>query len=478
MRRPRDAHLGTLARRALVDAAPEVFWLDTDDAPDPAPALTGHIDADLAVVGGGFTGLWAALLAKEADPGRDVVVVESGRVGSGATGRNGGFCDASLTHGIANGLRHFPEELPELVRLGRGNLAAIVSTIERYGIDARFEQTGSLTVAAAPHLVPDIAEEHALHDEWGEDSVLLDRDGVRALVDSPLYEGGVWQRSNLGICDPARLAWGLRAAAESLGVRVHERTEVTGVRRSRGGVSLLAESGSVDAARVLLATNAYPGLVPALRRRVVPVWDYVLVTEPLGAEQLRRIGWRERMGVGDAANQFHYYRLTADDRILWGGYDAIYHYGNGLGTDLEQRASTQAMLARHFYETFPQLEDVAFTHRWGGPIATTTRFCVTFGTAHHGRTAFAAGYTGLGVGASRFGAAAGLALLDRAKGRPDPAILSLEFVRSRPMPWPPEPLRWVGIQMTRHALARADRHEGRRGPWLRLLDSFGVGFDS
>lgn len=478
MRRGRGSGPEALARRGLVDAAPTVFWLDTADAPDPAPVLTGNVEADLAVVGGGFTGLWTALLAKEADPGRDVVLVELGRVGSGATGRNGGFCDASITHGIANGLRHFPEELPELLRLGRENLAGIVSTIERHGIDARFEATGTLGVATAAHLVPDLVEEHELCTEWGEDSVLLDRDGVRGLLGSPLYEGGVWQRSNVGICDPARLAWGLRHVAESLGVRFFERSAATGVRRDGAGMSVDAESGRLRAKRVVLATNAYRGQLRSMRRRVVPVWDYVLVTEPLSAEQLDRVGWHDRMGVGDATNQFHYYRLTADDRILWGGYDAIYHYGSGVGADLEQRVSTQTMLARHFYETFPQLEDVRFTHRWGGPIATTTRFCVTFGTAHRGRTAFSIGYTGLGVAASRFGAEVALALVDRARGRPAPDFLSLDLVTSRPLPWPPEPLRWLGIQMTRHALARADRREGRRGPWLRLLDALGVGFDS
>jgi glycine/D-amino acid oxidase-like deaminating enzyme len=207
---------------------------------------------------------------------------------------------------------------------------------------------------------------------------------------------------------------------------------------------------------------------------VVPVWDYVLMTEPLSPEQLASIGWARRQGLADAANQFHYYRRTGDDRILWGGYDAIYFRGNGVGAELEQREETPRLLARQFFETFPQLDGVRFTHRWGGPIATTTRFTMTAGTTHAGRVSHAVGYTGLGVGASRFGARVALDLL----GDEPTELTRLRFVRRPPVPFPPEPLRSVGIGLTRRAIAAADRHDGRRGPWLRLLDRFGVGFDS
>ena len=211
-----------------------------------------------------------------------------------------------------------------------------------------------------------------------------------------------------------------------------------------------------------------------MRRRIVPVWDYVLVTEPLSPSQLSELGWRRRQGVSDAANRFHYYRLTADDRILWGGYDAIYHFGNGMGSGAEQRDATFSRLAQHFFRTFPQLEGVRFTHRWGGPIDTCSRFFAFYGLAHQGRVAYAAGHTGLGIGASRFSARVALDLL---AGRDTEATRS-GLVRTRPLPFPPEPLRWTVIQATRRGLARADRRQGRRGPWLRLLDRLGVGYDS
>jgi glycine/D-amino acid oxidase-like deaminating enzyme len=207
---------------------------------------------------------------------------------------------------------------------------------------------------------------------------------------------------------------------------------------------------------------------------VVPVYDYALVTEPLSPYQLASIGWRNRQGVGDSGNRFHYYRLTRDDRVLWGGYDAIYHYGSRIDSRYEQRPETFAVLARHFAETFPQLGDVRFTHRWGGVIDTSTRFCAFYGTAGRGRIAYALGFTGLGVGASRFAADVVLDLLSAS----DTERTRLEMVRRRPLPFPPEPVRAAGIALTQRALARSDRDGGRRNLWLRTLDRAGLGFDS
>jgi len=152
----------------------------------------------------------------------------------------------------------------------------------------------------------------------------------------------------------------------------------------------------------------------------------------------------------------------------------VYHFGNRIDPALEQRDATHGLLARQFFEAFPQLEGLGFSHRWGGVIDTCTRFSVTFGTAFDGRVAYAVGYTGLGVGASRFGARVCLDLLDR----PDSDLAALRFVRSSPLPFPPEPARWIGISLTRKELARADRNGGRRGIWLRALDRVGLGFDS
>jgi glycine/D-amino acid oxidase-like deaminating enzyme len=228
------------------------------------------------------------------------------------------------------------------------------------------------------------------------------------------------------------------------------------------------------ARRVAMGTGAFPAPLRRLRAYLVPVYDYVLMTEPLNAQQLASIGWRNRQGVGDTANQFHYYRLTADNRILWGGYDAVYYNGGKITTARNQRPATSRKLAAHFFETFPQLDGVRFSHTWGGVIDTCARFCAFFGTAYGGRLAYAAGYTGLGVGATRFG---GEVILDLLAGEPTERT-TLEMVRTKPVPFPPEPLRSAVIQLTRWSIARADERDGQRNLWLRTLDRVGLGFDS
>jgi glycine/D-amino acid oxidase-like deaminating enzyme len=198
------------------------------------------------------------------------------------------------------------------------------------------------------------------------------------------------------------------------------------------------------------------------------------VTEPLTAAQLASVGWRNRQGVADSGNQFHYYRLTADNRILWGGYDAIYHFGRVIRTSYDQRPATFTRLAEHFFTTFPQLEGIGFSHRWGGAIDTCSRFCAFFGTAHRGRVAYALGYTGLGVGATRFGARVMLDLLSGERTE----LTELEMVRSKPLPFPPEPFAYLGVQSVRWSLDQADRRSGRRNLLLRALDAIGMGYDS
>jgi glycine/D-amino acid oxidase-like deaminating enzyme len=325
-----------------------------------------------------------------------------------------------------------------------------------------------------PHQLAELDEDAGLARRFGHDAEVLDRAGTRAQLDSPLFLGALWTRTGSALVHPGKLAEGLRSAAVRAGVQIYEGSAVRDLRRTNAGVSVLTLAGAVNARRVLLATSAYPPLVRAIGRYVAPVYDYALMSEPLSPEQRDSIGWHGRQGVGDMANQFHYYRLSADDRILWGGYDAVYRYGGPVGAQYDDCEPTFAKLSQHFFTTFPQLAGLRFSHRWGGAIDTCSRFSVFFGKALGGRVVYALGYTGLGVGASRFGARAGLDLLD---GRATD-VSSLAMVRRRPLPFPPEPLRSAVIQLTRNRLAAADRDGGRRGVWLRTLDRLGLGFDS
>ncbi|CAM5688105.1 FAD-dependent oxidoreductase OS=Streptomyces alboniger OX=132473 GN=CP975_26180 PE=4 SV=1 [Streptomyces alboniger] len=461
---------------SLSDAKPVPYWLDDPGRPAPGPALTGDDRCDLLVVGGGYSGLWTALIAKERDPRREVVLVEGREAGWAASGRNGGFCAASLTHGISNGLSRWPGEIAKLEELGARNLDEIEAAVKRYAIDCDFERTGEIDVATEPHQMAELREtyeEMAAHGLAGG-AELLDADALREHVDSPTFLGGLWDREGVALLNPAKLAWGLKRACLEKGVRVYEHTPALELAPAGAGMAVRTPYGRVFARQVALATNVFPSLVKRLRPYTVPVYDYALMTEPLTDDQLAAIGWKNRQGLGDSANQFHYFRLSADNRVLWGGYDAIYPFGGKVRAEHDHRPETYAKLAGHFFTCFPQLEGVRFTHAWGGAIDTCTRFSAFFGTAHKGRVAYAAGYTGLGVGATRFGADVMLDLLSGERTE----RTELEMVRTKPLPFPPEPFAWTGVALTKWSLARSDANGGRRNLWLKTMDRLGLGFDS
>jgi len=464
---------GDSVSSALADAEPASFWLQDTPARAPFEPADGPHQADLLVVGGGFTGLWAAIEAKRADPERAVILVDADRLAGGASGLNGGFIAESLTHGLAHGVAMWPDQMPDLLRQGRQNLDEIAALLDEHGIDACLQRRGKSVVALRPGQVDGLARSCALHLTHGEQAELLDREQAQADVRSPTYLGALRVRSGGGTVHPGRLAEGLIAIAARLGVRMHERTPVSSLRRSGAGLVARTSAGDIRARQAILATNAFPPLLRRLRAWIVPVVDHVLVTEPLGPSQRASIGWREEQGLTDPGNRFHYYRLTPDGRILFGGYDAAYHFRGVIRADDPARMRSYRTLAAHFQGTFPQLEGVRFTHRWFGIIDTTSRFTPLFGTALGGRVAYAVGFTGLGVGSSRFAARTALDLLAEARTE----RTNLRLVSRRPVPFPPEPMRYPLIRLTQAALEAEDR-TGRRGAYLRLLDRIGVGFDS
>jgi glycine/D-amino acid oxidase-like deaminating enzyme len=364
--------------RALDGLSPTPFWLDSSLAPVTEAPLTGSVECDLAVVGAGYHGLWTALLAKERDPSREVVVLEAGRLGWQASGRNGGFCMATLTHGLANNEARWPGDLERLTQAGIRNLQEM--------------RAGAGRDVAAP----------------------------------------------------------------------------------RAGVVLDTPAGEVRAAQAVLATNAFPALIRRLRFYTVPVYDYALMTEPLSDEQLASIGWKNRQGLADAGVFFHYFRISEDRRILWGGWDGIYHWRNRIRPEYDQRRVTFELLSRQFFAMFPQLQGLRFTHGWGGVIDVCSRFTAFYGTAMGGRVAYGLGFTGQGVALVRFAANVCLDLLAGEKTE----RTALPIVGSKPIPWPPEPLRAGAIALTQRSMQRAQDNGGDRDLWLRTLDRFDLGFDT
>jgi glycine/D-amino acid oxidase-like deaminating enzyme len=448
---------------ALEGSVNRPFWLDDVGVRIRFPQYRAEETTDLAIVGGGFLGLWTAVLAKERHPDRRVILLEAREVGWAASGRNGGFCEASLTHGEENGKSRWPEEYPRLESLGLQNLEEIADTVHRYNMACDFERTGAIVVAVEPY-----------QDEMLRGDGYMSAERVCAEVASPTYLSGQWDRETTAMLHPGKLVTELARVATELGVRIFEHSRVNDLKPQRSNVCLQTVGGSLTATRVVLATNAFPSLLMRYRLHTIPVYDYVLMTEPLSATQLAAVGWKNRQGLSDLGNQFHYYRLTRDNRILFGGYDAVYNFGGKLNKKYDDRAASFKRLASHFFTTFPQLEGLRFTHRWGGAIDTSTRFCAFYGQAFGNKAVYAAGLTGLGVAATRFAANV---LLDKADGL-DTERTRLRMVRELPMPFPPEPIAYAAVQATRWALNRADHNHGRRNLLLRTLDALGLGFDS
>ena len=215
---------------AIADADQYAFWLDGVDEPESNPTLVRTESCDLCVVGGGYTGLWTAIIAKERDPSRDVVLVDAATCGAAASSRNGGFMDSSLTHGIANARARWPDEVALLEELGLRNLDEIERSIRKYGIDCGYERTGVIEVANSTHppsFFEEIREDYELMRSLGHDVEWLDADAMQAQVHSPIYTGGVWDKGGSALVDPARLVWGLKRTAETLGVRIYEDTKAT-----------------------------------------------------------------------------------------------------------------------------------------------------------------------------------------------------------------------------------------------------------
>jgi len=454
---------------------PQLYWLDADPLePEPHATLIGETTTDLCIVGAGYTGLWTALLAKEKNPERHVIIIEQLETGAGASGRNGGFCSYSLTHGFMNGYSRFKDEMAIIERLGRENLEAIEATIKKYGIDCQFELTGEISVANEEWQMEDLIEIANLRNSFGDSVQILSKEEMQARVHSPISVGGLWDPDGTALIDPARLVWGLEQACIKSGVVIYENTSALWLERASKGIIVHTPYGTVYAQKVALATNIYRSLIRRAKKYVVPVYDFQLVTEPLTPEQMESIGWKDREGLSEAGNQFHYYRLTKDNEILWGGYDAIYNFRGKVRHEYETSAETYAHLAQAFLETFPQLQGIKFTHGWGGAIDTCSRFTQFWGKAHRGKVAYVMGYTGLGVGASRFGAQVMLDLLDGE----DNERTRLSMVKKKPLPFPPEPFKFIFIRLTQWSLNKSDQNQGKRNLWLKFLDFFGLGFDS
>ena len=458
-----------LAKQALRNTTFDTYWLDCLEVIEDQPALTTDIDCDLLVVGGGFCGLWTTIHAKQADPGRDVVLIEAKSIANGASGRPAAIMSTSVMHGIDNTERMFPGEVEALEKLGRENMDGFKATIEAHNIDCDIEWGGEMVVSIGDDGLDIVEKDYQLYQKYGHDAEILDKQQIQAEINSPIFHGAVWSKRRSGTVHPGKLVRGLKQLALKLGVKIYENTPHIGNRYSNQRIQVQTPKANINTAKVLLATNAWGAGHKKIKTRVAAIRDRILVTEPLTGEQMDTVGWQNRQGIYDTRTQLNYMRLTADNRILFGGR-LEYFYANNTDPIQDKEAAPYIRLVQSFYRTFPQLkDDIRFSHAWSGPIGLTTRMAVHYQRYHHGNMVYAGGYSGFGVTASRFGARVGLAILD---GNDTPET-RMTFARTIPNYIPPEPFRWIGAKITMYALDTLDEKGGWRKPWIWIVQKMG-----
>jgi glycine/D-amino acid oxidase-like deaminating enzyme len=453
-----------------------IYWLETAPSALNEP-LRGQTTADVAIVGGGYTGLWTAYELKCLDDSIDIAILEGDEVGHGASGRNGGFAmtllDMSLAHLVRN---HGAEAARVAHEAVADSVHEIGEVCVKENIDCDFVGSGMFVVSTNPAQDARVQADIDAAAALGLDGIReLDRDAIQEEVHSPSYRKALFD-NNCAVLNPAKLARGLKSVLERMGVRIYEGTPVRQISSAANSIELTTEKGRVAADQVVLATNAWASRRPEFKRKVVPLYTYIVLTEPLSDEQRASIGWQGGQGVEDKRNYVHYYRPTADGRILWGGTDGVVYVNPRIGPSRDRNEKVFRQLESTFKSTFPQLSDVRFTHRWGGPVAITVEFVPLFGTLDGGRIHYGLGYNGHGVAPSHTG---GRILADLVLDK-DRGYRSLFFVESKEPTFPPEPLTWLGAGLTRRALKRQDRRmdkgrdAGEMDPWvLRVAKKLG-----
>jgi glycine/D-amino acid oxidase-like deaminating enzyme len=435
-------------------SAPSLWLESCGDDLTPRPALPGPIDADMAIVGAGYTGLWTAHHLLRHDPSLRVAVLEREIAGWGASGRNGGWCSALFPVSPARLARGFGAAPAEaLAGALRSTVDDVGAWCTEHDVDAGFVKSGTLSLARG---APQVNRLHGT-GEW------LDADTARARIAATGVDGAVFT-PHCATVQPAALVRGLARVVEAQGATIHEQTAVTAIAPGR----VATPAGEVRAEVVVRATEGYTADLPGSRRLLAPIWSLVIASEPLPDATWRDIGWSGRETLNDDRHLIIYAQRTADGRIVFGGRGAPYRFGSAT-TGTTGHARTHRALEAALHDLLPQTKDARITHRWGGVLGVPRDWMpsVTFdrGTG----LGWAGGYVGDGVACS---ALAGRTLADLILGRPTDRT-RLPWVGHRWRKWEPEPLRWLGIRTMTAVMASADGAEARTGEparRARLLD--------
>lgn len=438
---------------------PKSYWMKTRPY-TPGDTLKEDIHVDVAVVGGGFTGLSTAYHLKKAEPAMRIAILESEIIGYGASGRNGGFnmtlfgltlSITALRFGKAKAkeAHHYMERAVDLLR----------DLVDELGLECDYEHPGFLRVATSKKYKSRILHEIELAHKLGLEGIeWLDKDQIQEQVKSPMYMGAWWE-PRCGILNPAKLAWSWAEAIRPMGIDIYERTPVTEVSRGSRHMTLSTPQGKVQADKVVFATNAWSHFFPELKRKQVPVWTHIVITEPLNDGLYREIGWQHRQGIEDARNLVHYYRLTADNRIVMGGRDVS--LSKGFDMDKDDNEKTFEGLRKDVREIFPPLKDIAFTDAWGGPVSVPMDMAPALGYLGDKRAVYSLGCVGHGVSLTHLN---GQTVRDLVLER-QTDLTDVFFVNRTTIPWPPEPLRQMVVNAIVGYMHMEDRlYDARKKP--------------
>jgi len=417
------------------------YWMKTREY-TPGLPLKEDIDVDAAIVGGGFTGLSTAYHLKKEQPGMRIALFENEVIGFGASGRNGGFNMTlfGLTLSIT-ALRFGKTKAKESHHYMERAVDLLKDLVEELNLDCDYEHPGFLRVATSEKYIKRIQHEIELAHKLGLEGIeWLDKNQTREQVNSPLYLGAWWE-PRCGILNPAKLSWAWADVLRNMGVEIYERTPVTELKRKKEGIVLVTPNGRVRAEKAVLATNAWSHFFPKLKRKQLPVWTHIVISDPLTDDQYESIGWQNRQGIEDARNLVHYYRLTADNRIVMGGRDVSLSRGF-YDMDRDQNEQTFEGLRADVRELFPSLKDIQFTDAWGGPVSVPLDMAPAIGYMGDKRVVYSIGCVGHGVSLTHLN---GQTIRDLVLERKTD-LSDVFFVNRITIPWPPEPFRTLSVK--------------------------------
>ncbi|MFE4998588.1 NAD(P)/FAD-dependent oxidoreductase [Streptomyces mirabilis] len=432
------------------------FWYADDGLPEPREPLPGDATADVVIVGGGYTGLWTAYYLKKAAPFLRVTVLEQKFCGFGASGRNGGW----LYNGIAGRDRyaklHGHEAAVRLQKAMNETVDEVVRVTAEEGIEADVHQGGVLEVAYTPAQLARLKAFHAHELSYGE----KDRElyGARETVERVRVAdavGSTWTPHGARL-HPVKLIKGLAAAAEALGVTIHEKTPVTEIRPKHA----VTPYGTVRAPYVLRCTEGFTASLKGQKRTWLPMNSSMIATERLTPEQWATIGWEGRETLGDMAHAYMYAQRTADDRIALGGRGVPYRFGSRTDNDGRTQQATIDALHEILVRFFPSLAGVRVAHAWSGVLGVPRDWCATVTLDRSTGLGWAGGYVGSGVATTNLAARTLRDLIQQDSGQAGPTDLTaLPWVGHKVRKWEPEPFRWLGVQGMYATYRTADRRE-------------------